>query len=333
MGAVGVLIEREVELAALGELIAAALAGRGGAALVGGEAGIGKTRLLTRAREEASRAGVRVLYATADEIEANVPLAVARVLLARAARAIDADGPARLAVLALKGQLAEPGALGSRADEVVHALWWLIAELADEGPLALVVDDAQWADDLTLALLRVAARRAPALPLALVVGARPAALGLRHAALAAEPAFGRVRPAPLSVAGTARMVEDLLGRPQDATLAVRVRELAGGNPLYVSELLAWARAHDAGIVLPIGVQLIARHGAENTLLRTAAGLEAALPWQNRHAPRAPRRGAGMAHEAVSGGSAVTPCSRNTASSSSMRRASAGVSTGSAPAVS
>src|SRR5918994_7324272 len=91
MGAVGVLIEREVELAALGELIAAALAGRGGAALVGGEAGIGKTRLLTRARQEASRAGVRVLYATADEIEANVPLAVARVLLARAAREIDAD--------------------------------------------------------------------------------------------------------------------------------------------------------------------------------------------------------------------------------------------------
>jgi predicted ATPase len=241
MGAVGVLIEREAELAALGELMAAPLAGRGGATFVEGEAGIGKTRLLARACEKASRAGVRVLYATADEIEANVPLAVARVLLARAAREIDADGPARLAVLALKGELAEPGALGSRADEVVHALWWLIAELTDEGPLALVIDDAQWADDLTLALLRVAARRAPELPLALVVGARPAALGQRHAALAAEPAFGRVRPAPLSIAGTARMVEHAFGRPQDETLAVRVRELAGGNPLYVAELLAWAR--------------------------------------------------------------------------------------------
>src|SRR3954468_12859169 len=67
-GPVDVLIERESELAALDEIVRAAASGRGGAALIEGEAGIGKTRLmgLTRARAEAE--GLRVLYATADEI-------------------------------------------------------------------------------------------------------------------------------------------------------------------------------------------------------------------------------------------------------------------------
>src|SRR4051812_40398411 len=115
MRMVGMLIERDAELAVLGELIAATLAGRGGAIYVEGEAGIGKTRLLARAREEAARAGARVLHAAADEIERGVPLAVARVLLGRVARTIAADGPARLAVIALEDGLAEPGAAGSRA--------------------------------------------------------------------------------------------------------------------------------------------------------------------------------------------------------------------------
>jgi DNA-binding CsgD family transcriptional regulator len=239
---VGVLIEREAELALLGEVLAAARAGRGGAVLVEGEAGIGKTRLLAWAREEAVRAGSRVLPATADEIEAGVPLAVARLLLARAAREVTSEGPVRLARLVLDGELAEPGALGSRADEVVHALWWLVVELTEERPLVLVVDDAQWADELTLAWLRVVARRASELPLALLVAARPAGLGQRHGVLSAERAFERVRPAPLSIAGTSQLVEELLEQPGPGALAGRVRELAGGNPLYVSELVAWAWA-------------------------------------------------------------------------------------------
>ena len=181
-----VLIERESELAALGEVVEAAVGGRGGAVLVEGEAGIGKTRLLGLARVRAVAAGARVLYATADEIEASVPLAAARELLARAARGVAPDGPASLGVLALDGGLSDPSGPGSRSDEVVHALWWLIVELADEQPLALFLDDAQWADELTLQLLRLAARRARELPLALVVAARPAAPGQRHAGLAAE---------------------------------------------------------------------------------------------------------------------------------------------------
>lgn len=243
-----VLIERESELAVLDEVLLAAASGQGAAALIEGEAGIGKTRLMGLARARAEEVGLRVLYATADEIETRVPFAGARLLLGRAARDVAPDGPARLGVLALGGGLPDPSGLGSRSDEVVHALWWLIVELADEQPLALFLDDAQWADELTLGLLRMAARRAAELPLALVVAARPAAAGHRHALLAAERAFVRVEPAPLSAAGTARLVEAMLGRPGSVALVARARAATRGNPLYLRELLA----HNEGDALDDG---------------------------------------------------------------------------------
>jgi DNA-binding CsgD family transcriptional regulator len=259
---VGALVERESELAVLGGVVEGVLAGTGGAVLIEGEPGIGKTRLLTWARERAAGAGVRVLYGTADEIEGSVPLAGARVLLGRAARELDRGGPAQLGLLALEGGLAEPGGLGSRRDEVIHALWWLIVELADACPLALLLDDAQWADEVTLRLLRLAARRAPELPLALVVTARPARPGQRHGGLAAEPAFMRLEPVPLSVAGAARLIEATLGRPGPDELAERARAVTGGNPLYLRVLLEQGGAE--------GVEAIAGSRAPPQLVRLVA---------------------------------------------------------------
>jgi DNA-binding CsgD family transcriptional regulator len=240
--AVEVLIEREAELGLLGEVVDAAVGGRGGAALIEGEAGIGKTQVLGLVRDRALASGARVLYATADEIETDVPLAAARVLLGRAARGVSPDGPARLGLLALDGALAEPTGPGSRTEEVVHALWWLIVELADERPLVLFLDDAQWADDLTLGLLRMVARRAPQLPLALIVAARPAAPGGRHAMLSAEHAFMRIEPPALSIAGTARLFEEVLGRPGSAAVVARAHAVTRGIPLYLFELLHHARS-------------------------------------------------------------------------------------------
>ena len=252
-----VLIERESELAVLDDVLRAAASGQGAAALIEGEAGIGKTRLMGLARARAEEAGLHVLYATADEIETGVPFAGARVLLGRAARDVPPDGPARLGVLALDGALPDPSGPGSRGDEVVHALWWLIVELADEQPLALFLDDAQWADELTLALLRTAARRATELPLALVVAARPAAAGHAHAVLGGERAFVRVEPPPLSAAGTARLVEAMLGRPGSVALVARARAATRGNPLYLRELLAGGDALDDDRPPPQLVRLVA----------------------------------------------------------------------------
>jgi hypothetical protein len=238
------LVERESELAVVEELVAAAAAGHGGSVLVEGEAGIGKTRLLEHFRTGAASGSARVLFTTADEGEAAVPLAVARALLGRAAAGLEVAGPASLGLRALGGGLAEAAGPGSRADEVVHALWWLIVELADERPRVACVDDAQWADELSLRLLWLMARRASELPLALVVAARPASPGEPHGKLLAERAFVRVEPAPLSPAGTARLLADVLGRPGSVEEVAAARALTGGNPLYLAELLHEAQRHD-----------------------------------------------------------------------------------------
>jgi hypothetical protein len=75
------LLERERELAELASLVAAAAAGDGRVAIVGGPAGIGKTRLLHAALELASAAGVRPLHARASELERGFPFGVVRQLL------------------------------------------------------------------------------------------------------------------------------------------------------------------------------------------------------------------------------------------------------------
>jgi DNA-binding CsgD family transcriptional regulator len=257
-----VLIERDSEMAVLDAVIGRAVAGAGGAVLIEGEPGVGKTDLLRFGRDRASAAGVRVLYGTADEIEAGVPLAGARALLGRTVRDLDHGGPAHVGLLALEGGLAEPSAPGTRADEVIHALWWLIVELADEGPLALLLDDAQWADEVTLRLLRLAARRAAEIPLALVVTARPAPPGRQHGGLAAERAFVRLEPAPLSVRGAAQLFEAMLGGPAAGDVAERVHAATGGNPLYLRVVWEQAKAH--------GVDSIARGGPPPQLLRLVA---------------------------------------------------------------
>src|SRR5947199_2188795 len=116
--AVDVLIERDLEMRVLGDVVDAAASGHGGAVLIEGEAGIGKTHLLRMARARAQAGGGRVLFATADEFEVNVPLAGARELLAPAGHGMARDGPARLGLLALDGALSDSSGPGSRGDEV-----------------------------------------------------------------------------------------------------------------------------------------------------------------------------------------------------------------------
>ena len=77
---------------------------------------------------------------------------------------------------------------------IAHSVLWLCAEL---GPLALFVDDAQWADQPSLDVLAYLARRIDDLPLLLVVASRTA-LPLRSATV--------LRPQPLTPAGSARLI-------------------------------------------------------------------------------------------------------------------------------
>ena len=169
----GALLERDAELGAVEDGLAAAASGRGGVLVIEGPPGIGKTRLLDAARAPAEQRGFRVLVARASSLEREFGFGVVRDLLTPAVRdpagrAALAQGAARLASPALDlGETAAP------VFATCHGIFWLVAELADRRPLLLAVDDAHWADVSSLRALHHLAHRIADLPVLLTVASRP----------------------------------------------------------------------------------------------------------------------------------------------------------------
>jgi hypothetical protein len=185
------LIERDRELAALDALLEVAAHGRGRLLVVAGEAGIGKSALLAAARGRAS--SLRVLAASGGALETGFAFGVARQLLGAAVTAERLTGAATAAAPALGLSAVGDRALdaGQRAlsFELQHGLYWLTADLAEQAPLLMAVDDVQWADPDSLGFLLYLARRLEDLRVALLVAVRegePCAAPETLAALRAE---------------------------------------------------------------------------------------------------------------------------------------------------
>jgi ATP/maltotriose-dependent transcriptional regulator MalT len=212
------LLERSDTLAVLLEAADDAAGGAGSVALVAGEAGIGKTSLIRAfaASLEARAPPARVLRSACDDLLASRTL-----------------GPLRDATLGGEGPLAAALTAGEPVDEVFTAL---LAELAAVRPTVLVVEDLHWADDATLDVLAFAARRIDGLGALLVLTFRDE-IGPRHpvqrvlGALAGCP-VRRLTLEPLSVAAVERLAR---GRAADAAA---IHRLTGGNPFFVTEVLA-----------------------------------------------------------------------------------------------
>ena len=245
------LLERDAELGAVARLVDATVAGQGGVLVIEGPAGIGKTGLLEAASERAVAAGARVLLARATTLESEFAFGVVRglfePLLVRsspAERAALLEGPARLAapVVVLDGA-GEPRAVGTV--ERLHGLYWLTANLAETGPVVLLVDDAHWADAVSLRALAYLAHRIADLPVGLVVATRTPSGSEPLAALAAMPATTVLRPLPLGAASTERLVAETLGPHPDPAFTAACHEATGGNPLLLRALLT--ALHRSGV--------------------------------------------------------------------------------------
>ncbi|HEX8101124.1 MAG TPA: BTAD domain-containing putative transcriptional regulator, partial [Solirubrobacteraceae bacterium] len=151
------LVERERELHELGVLLAEAQSGQGRVALVEGPAGVGKTRLMAEGRRRAANAGVLALAARAGELERDFPFGVVRQLFEgeltepdrRAALLAGAAAPAA----PVFGAADPEGAGADSSFAVLHGLFWLVLNLANERPLLLAVDDLQWCDRPSLRFL------------------------------------------------------------------------------------------------------------------------------------------------------------------------------------
>ena len=238
------LVERDEELAALERLLADARSGTGSVVLVEGSAGIGKTTLLAAARERAADGGMRVLHGRGTELEREYPLGVARQCLEPAIRP-DAERERRLrgaARLAGPVLLDVPEELEATPVGILHGLYWLVANLAEEAPVLLVVDDAHWADEPSLRFLAYVARRVESLPVALLIAARPAEEADRGAlaAIGDDPATTRIEPPALGLDGVGRLLRE--HGPVDRAFARACHDATGGNPFLLGELVRALRA-------------------------------------------------------------------------------------------
>ncbi|MBP1823010.1 AAA family ATPase [Mycobacterium sp. OAE908] len=213
------LLEREAVLAELDALARRAVGGAGRVVLLRGEAGVGKTAVLDRFAD-GLEATTRVLRGWCDPHAAPRPLGPLLDALAGV-------GPAAGAI----GAAIESGDIGALYRR-------LLAVLRDGHRWVWVIEDAHWADGATLDLLRFVARRVGSLPLLMVVSYRGEELDRRHPLTVA---LGDVA----TCAAVSRIGLQPLSREAVAVLAAgsgvntdQLHHLTGGNPFYVTEVLA-----------------------------------------------------------------------------------------------
>jgi ATP/maltotriose-dependent transcriptional regulator MalT len=169
------ILERDRELAELERLLGLATGGEGQVVLLNGPAGIGKTELLRHARRLAEQAGATCLSAVASALDRSFAFGLVHQLLDPVLAAADParrerllSGAAARADVVLRAD-ADPELVQDPGFAVLHGLYWLLVNLAEEGPLALFVDDLHWADGPSLRLLEYVGRRVEGVSL-LVVG-------------------------------------------------------------------------------------------------------------------------------------------------------------------
>ena len=251
------LLEREPVLAALGTALGEVAGGHGRVVLISGEAGIGKTTLVERFAELHGHAA-RVLWGACDALFTPRPLGPLRDI------AETLPGPLRTL---LDTEVSRPAIFSAVLDALRH----------EARPTVVVVEDLHWADEATLDLVKFLARRIEQLPALLVLTYRDDELGARHPLrrvlgdLTGGRAIRRVPLSPLSAEAVRTLVADRGVDP------VALHQQTGGNPFFVSEVLA---AGGRGIPSTVRDAVLARAGrlpaSGRTLLEAAAVIGARI---------------------------------------------------------
>jgi DNA-binding CsgD family transcriptional regulator len=222
------LIGRDHELSRLRRLVRPPLAGSQVLILLG-EAGMGKTVLLADAQRQARAAGVAVLSVAGRESERDLAFAglhqLLRPVLDQVAGLPERQAQAMTGAFGLAAGPVPPDALLTGI-----AVLTLLSNVAEDGPLLVVADDAQWLDAASLDSLAFAARRLESEPLVLLLGMRG---NLPPAGF--ERDYPELRLEPLITTEAGRLL-DAQPNPPHGRAREQVLVQAAGNPMVLIEL-------------------------------------------------------------------------------------------------
>jgi class 3 adenylate cyclase/tetratricopeptide (TPR) repeat protein len=296
------LLGRDRELRSLLDAVSSVRSGRGRLIEIVAEPGTGKSRLVHELRWRAG--DHRILAATADQYSSSVPYSVVGAFVRQAAgidpslSGREAGDALRRAVEAIAPQLApwlpliaitidadvEATPQTERLDDAFKAarLGGAVVDLlraAFNAPTLLLVEDFHWSDDASATVLQEVARSTRDRPWLLVVTRRPEGRSL----LADVPAHGEtLELEALPEDASAQLVRTLLGMPISAHDVRKLLERAGGNPLFLQELVAELRNEGTVDTLPttveavIGARIDRLDPGVRTVLRQAAVLGTTL---------------------------------------------------------
>jgi DNA-binding NarL/FixJ family response regulator/tetratricopeptide (TPR) repeat protein len=251
------LVGREDELVQLLALARRAGQGEGGAVVLAGDAGIGKSRLIGEFARRAEEEGARVLVGDCiDLADAELPYApivsaLRPVVRERTEPQLDKlFGAARSELARLLPELGDPGRGGSGPahpagqTRLFELLLGVLSRLGQERPLVLVIEDVHWADSASLDLVAFLVHNQRSEPLATIVTFRSDELSGQHPVrerLAELERGGRARRIdlePLSAEQVAEQVHDITGRAPAAAFSRALHDRGQGNPFFTEELLA-----------------------------------------------------------------------------------------------
>ncbi len=286
-----VFVGRQDELDRLTAALDEAAGGRFRVLVVGGEAGIGKSRLVAEFCGRASAAGARVLDGACVPLGGSSipygPIVEALRRFIRSAEQAERDsvlGPAIGELARLLPDLAEPPRVELRSTPAwargrfFEALIGVLGRLAARAPLLLVVEDLQWADRATLDLLAFLVRNLRDERLMLLATYRsddvhrPQPVATFLSELERVERAERLELVPFNLAELRQLVGLILGREPDSCLVARIHARTGGNPFFAEELLALG---DPTTSLPASLREVLLARVEALAKPTRALLQAA----------------------------------------------------------
>jgi class 3 adenylate cyclase/tetratricopeptide (TPR) repeat protein len=263
------LVGRDSEQADLRRAVDEAMAGHGGLAVVAGEAGVGKSRLVAEIGGEAEARAMRVLTGHCVEMDSvppylpyvemieqvisspRSPLALREALgdvapeIARIAPALRRLFPNIPEPLELPPELARRYLWNSFRD--------FVARGAQTQPLLLVLEDLHWADDYTLLLTEYLAPLLPEMPVRIIGTYRDDEIDISHplshviSQLGRRRLIDRISLRRLSFGNVRAMVEALVGQPPPEGLVRVIDSETEGNPFFVEEL--YLHLAESGVLL------------------------------------------------------------------------------------